>query len=291
MKTAYVFLLVLIFLFSPRSLSVTPDEVLEKWSKNYAPLDSVEFVCTEKYVEVFSSIDPNLARKLPRYVTESRIQQGGKYKSTKTIYPNNENEPSIEEASFDGIEQRIYRNIGKIGEINQGQEQYRSNYEKSIIENYLLMGDKKHESPLVRMLKKPARDPNYYLIECGQSVVNGVNCHGFKLFRSGKDSPVSELWVSVDKGMLPVKHLKFNAIGNLSEYTETLEAAESNGLWYPQKARKGVKGLMKKITIELIMEKFIHNPSIDPNIFRLEFPIGTKVIDWRIKESYKVGID
>jgi hypothetical protein len=128
---------------------------------------------------------------------------------------------------------------------------------------------------------------------CDPNILNGVACEGFKLFKVGRTIPEFELWIASDKGMLPILFKRFDSVGNVIVKIEIFEIAQSKGLWYPNKAKRSInlgRGA-QVLKYETVVDKFVLNPEIDPNIFKLEFPPGTRVVDDRIKESYEVGLD
>ncbi|MHC4255623.1 MAG: hypothetical protein ACYSUL_08420, partial [Planctomycetota bacterium] len=65
--------------------SVTPDQVLTEWKKNYAFLDSVEYVLTSRLVTAYSDFDPNFAQNDASLIKEHRIQKGKKFRFFLTI--------------------------------------------------------------------------------------------------------------------------------------------------------------------------------------------------------------
>lgn len=289
MKTKLIIsMLVFLFLAGMSTAATSPDEVLKLWKQNYGEFDSVplEISYTDRLIEASSTVDPNFEKGKPYSIKSHRIQQGDKFFDTILAQRSPSEEPIATETSYDGIAQRVYRPSLKEGIIFSGR---RKGIEVNLLKNYLLA---EPPFPIEQMLSKPKQDPNYFLSACDPNTLNGVACEGFKLFRVGETTPEFELWVASDKGMLPILFKRFDSVA-VDIKIEVLEIAESKGLWYPKKAKRSInlgRGA-QVLKYETIVDKFVFDPEIDPNIFKLEFPSGTRVDDDRIKESYKVGLD
>ncbi len=271
--------------------AVSPDDVLELWKQNYGKIDSVplEISYTDRLIEASSIIDPNYAENKPYLIKIHRIQQGDKFFATEIIQRNPSEEPLTTEVSYDGISERLYRPSLKEGFIFSGRSKRGSG--PNLVKNYLLANP---PYPIEEMFSESEQDPNCSLFVCEPKTLNGVACEGFKLLKVGWTTPKVELWVAPDKGMLPILFKRYDYwLGDLILKLEVLEIAQSKGLWYPKKAKISVnlaRGV-KQYVYETVVDKFVLNPEIDPNIFKLEFPPGTTVVDDRIKESYEVGLD
>ena len=278
------------FLVGVSTAATSPDDVLKLWKQNYGKIDSVplEISYTERLIEASSTIDPNFAEKKPYLIKIHLIQQGDKFFATEIIQRNPSEEPFTTETSYDGISERLYRPSLKEGIIFSGRSKRGSG--PNLVKNYLLANP---PYPIEEMFSESEQDPNCSLFVCEPKTLNGVACEGFKLLRVGWTTPEVELWVASDKGMLPILFKRFDWLGDLILKNEVIEIAQNKGLWYPKKAKRSInlaRGV-KKYVIETVVDKFVLNPEIDPNIFKLEFPPGTRVVDDRIKESYEVGLD
>ncbi len=291
MKTKLIIsMLVFVFLVGVSTAVTSPDDVLKLWKQNYGKFDSVplEISYTDRLIEASSTVDPNFAKRKPCLAKNHRIQQGDKFFATELVQRSPSKEPVTTETSYDGIAQRVYRSSLKRGTIFSGRS--KSGIGDNFLKNYLLANP---PFPIEQMLSKSEQDPNYSLSVCDPNTLNGVACEGFKLFRVGRTIPEVELWVASDKGMLPMLFKRFDSVGNVVVKVEVLEIAQSKGLWYPKKAKRSINlGRGAQVFIyETVVDKFVLNPEVDPNIFKLEFPTGTRVVDMRIKESYQIGVE
>jgi hypothetical protein len=293
-RTTLIVIMIIMVFITAASSSVTSEEVLAGWKQNYASLDSMEIALTERYVKAHSDRDPNFAKKFPSSLKQNWIQKANKFNSSLLVYKEAVEEPiTITKASYDGIEQRVYRQREKKGIIIPGKPKGRGGpgHEVTSFSNYILVGAWDTLSPIEKMFNRAKQDPNYHLSTLDANTINGVACEGFRLSRIGETVAVSELWVAVDKGMLPIRYSKFDLQGNVTELIEALEVADSNGFWYPKRAQKGVKSGGIEIKCEMVVNKFVLYPVVDPNIFKLDFPMGTTVLDTGIKERYKIGLE
>jgi len=291
MKTKLIIsMLVFAFLVGVSTAVTSPDNVLKLWKLNYGKIDSVplEISYTERLIEASSTIDPNYAENKPYLIKIHRIQQGHKFFATILTQRNPSEEPVTTETSYDGISQRVYRPSLKEGIIFSGRSG--SNIEANSLKNYLLANP---PYPIEQMFSGSEQDPNYSLSVCDPNTLNGVTCEGFKLLKVGWTTPKFELWVAPDKGMLPMIFKRFNWSGDLILKLEVFEVGQSKGLWYPKKAKMSINlGRGAQVLIyEIVVDKFVLNPEVDPNIFKMKFSVGTTVLDYRIKESYEVGLD
>jgi len=283
--------IIFVLLVGVSTAATSPDDVLKLWKQNYGNFDSVplEISCTDRLIEASSIIDPNYAENKPYLIKIHRIQQGDKLFATEIIQRNPSEEPFTTETSYDGISERLYRPSLKEGIIFSGRS--KSGRGANLVKNYLLAYP---SYPIEEMFSEAEQDPNCSLFVCEPKTLNGVACEGFKLLKVGWTTPKVELWVAPDKGMLPILFKRYDYwTGDLMLKIEVLEIAQSKGLWYPKKAKLSFNQArgVKKFVIETVVDKFVLNPEIDPNIFKLEFPPGTRVVDVRIKESYEVGLD
>lgn len=283
---------IFVFLVGVSAAATSPDDVLKLWKQNYGKFDSVplEISYTDRLVEASSTVDPNFANRWVYSVKSQRIQQGDKFFATVLTQRSPSKEPVTTETSYDGIAQRVYRPFEKRGIIFSGRDT--SGIGTNILKNYLLANP---PYPIEQMLSESVQDPNYSLSVCEPNTLNGVDCEGFKLnwLKVGRIKPDFELWVAVDKGMLPMLFKMTDGLGNVVLEIEVLETAESKGLWYPKKAKSSIndgRGA-QVLKYEIVVNNFVLNPEIDPNIFKMKFPVGTTVVDDRIKESYEVGLD
>lgn len=290
MKTRLIIsVIVFVFLVGMSAAATSPDDVLKLWKLNYGKIDSVplEISYTDRLIEASSTIDPNF--NMPYLVKSYRIQQGDKFFATVIMQRNPSEEPFTTETSYDGISQRLYRPSLKEGIIFSGRS--KSGIENNLVKNYLLANP---PYPIEEMFSESEQDPNCSLFVCDPKTLNGVACEGFKLLKVGWTTPKVELWIASDKGMLPILFKRYDYwTGDLMLKLEVLEIAQNKGLWYPKKAKLSINQArgVKKLVYETVVDKFVLNPEIDPNIFKLEFPLGTTVIDLRIKETYQIGVE
>jgi hypothetical protein len=283
MKTrSAISMLIVVFLLAVSTSATSPDDVLNLWKKNYGNIDSLALDIS--YADCLVKVsDPNRAKKSTYLIKNHRLQQGDKFFATIITQRTPSEEPFTTQTSYDGKVQKIYHPAKKEGNIVARDQ---SNFEWNALKNYLLATP---GTPLIeQVLTKPREDQNYKLSECGPNTLNGVACEGFKLFKDGEKFPKYELWVAADKGMLPMLFKQFGRTGKVFMEMEVLETEQSKGLWYPKKARNSVNGDSEEFVHEIVVDKFVLNPEIDPNIFNLMFPSGTKVIDGVKREFYTV---
>jgi hypothetical protein len=283
-----------VLVLSLAASGITSDKALEGWKVNYSSLiESLEIEYTETLVEAKAKY-PKHVENLYYSIGVDRVQLGSRFREVLLFTKNQGDEPERQEDSFDGIEYRQLKPAntrGKfIGVISPIVEKESSGYEEPYTAYLLASGTPENEriTTAEAFFTASAKDSNNVLTSSGAEIVNGITCECFRLIRNGKLK--KEMWVAPDKGMLPVQYISYYGADTRYQMS-VLEIDECNGIFYPKKARKGVYNPSKTIVLEVQVSKFIPNPTVDPNIFRLDFPTGTTVVDRRIGESYVVGVE
>lgn len=295
--------------FARQQAFLTAQEILAAWEKNYGSLSSFEVECEERVLSAVPGTDPNsdIATKVIKYIGVHRIEQGDKFCCSVTALRTPE-ELVTYELSFDGIEQREYIAKEKSGMIFpnvQRQDSARDN----LIDRYLLRRKERSRLEALNNLsqfKKPFELARLYptlrtvRIRPFLEEINGQMCHVVELFLEDDNMLHRIIWVAHEKNMLPMKYQRFERETEDTEYAHTdievLEIAfaktDNGGLWYPKKARR-IDCFPRHYTIsyEIVVSEFVPNVTCDPNIFKIAFPNGTRVMDTRINESYVVGVE
>jgi hypothetical protein len=121
--------------------------------------------------------------------------------------------------------------------------------------------------------------------------VNGEPCHVISL--SDVDGSKShKIWVAHEKGMCPVKWVRYSSdrIGTQVEFQELAVASSPTGdIWYPTVTERRIRVEEGMLTQKLSIKVFEPNIQTDKDMFRFKFPIGTRVTDHVANTTYVAG--
>lgn len=305
MKMVYLISIILFgcfpVVYAQQNAFLTSEEILSEWEKNYSSIPSLEVEFIERVLSAvpLREEDQERMQGIPKYEKFHRIEQQGKFYCSYT-HPlrDDPNKFMLTNFSFDGIEFRVCKPDDKSGLIYQ-QVYKHSPANSNKIGEYLLSASDSSGVQYFKQLFESSEiiEDRILNVRPFLEEVNGQKCHVVEL--SDEEGVIYIIiWVAHEKGMLPMKYQDYGYEGKEIQFGfEVLEIAlgssEKSSLWYPKKAQRvmNLPSIGGKVTFEIEVSKFIPNPAIDPNIFKLEFPVGTTVMDDRIKESYKVGID
>jgi hypothetical protein len=280
-------------------------DILSGWQSNYGELKSMKVSYSEEIVSAEpSQRDPNITHRLAKWHYVERVEEGRKFRARTSITEKGFADiNSIEESSFDGVHQRVYRPGLKQGLILVKGD--KKGIPSNLLKSYLLLEpfstslpSKDNEEPeFSRMISNGLTDPNLTIsVRPVLEQISGQMCHVLEIVRKDKtEEKAAIIWVAHEKGMLPMKVQEFG--GGTMPRERTVEQVdfaktENGGLWFPKKASQ-VLNLPQSLGIikyEFNVLEFVPDIKTDPNTFQLDFPNGTQVGDTELGLNYTVGV-
>jgi hypothetical protein len=294
----------------PQKSFLSVQDILSGWQSNYGSLKSMKVSYSQNNITIEpSQRDPNFNKNMIKRSYVEITEADGKFRSRKSSAENGFDDiNSIEETSFDGIHERIFSAARKSGSIYAGLY-IRTSGTLNILKRYFLldpeidqMGRIKNSEPeFSRKINRALTDPNWFIsVRPYQEEMVGQMCHVIDIGYFKKDKTKGRagvIWVAHEKGMLPMKVQEFDGDTDIISRERAIEQidfakTENGGLWYPKKAYElmNLPQSMGVIKIELIVTEFVPNIKVDPNVFNLDFPNGTQVIDTELGINYTVGV-
>jgi len=247
------------------------DEIRDEWKANYGFINSVKYKLSETISEKEGSANP-------ASIFVEKVVDGDRFFLRRAVTPSGwQNKTMVEISSFDGAIGKMYYPWQKRGKIYAGKS--RSSFYVMHIYLGLVNVDLERDTPNVRVL------PNL-------ESVAGQLCHVIEF--GDFASYGRRTWVAHEKGMLLMKHVNVNK-GKVSHIREVQRIAcaktDIGDTWYPVEATREIRTTnpIGRSAHKLKVEYFEPHIDVDPNVFDVDFPIGTRVSDEIRRISYKQG--
>jgi len=285
-------------------LAITPEEAYQQWKANY---DSNSITCFEaEYsidnIELLYADQHELAIDYVKHLVK-----GNKFYKEENGHADSwEHEGKVIpeynfswKTSSDGVTHKFLQSedFAIFSDASSFETLKRDTYCAEV----LLLKETSEQACIVRRLIDLESDKKYVSafsqgIELGVKTIKigseDVECIGFKRhFPPVPDGKIftAEVWLAVDKGMLPVKFVA-DLDGVVEQTLDVHEIIELDGYFYPKKARtKQTRRRKDAASIkEYTLINFKRNPVHDCEIFDMKLAPGTRVSDKRINEEYTI---
>lgn len=246
------------------------DEIRDEWKANYGFINSVKCKLSETVIEYEGATRPGS-------VYFETVVDGDRFFLRRPVTPSGwQNKTMVKTSSFDGAIGKEYYPWKKRGKIYAGKP---STPGSDIMKIYLGLFnvELEHDTPNVKVL------PNL-------ESVAGQLCHVIEF--GDFASYGSRTWVAHEKGMLLMKHVRLGKVSHIREVQRIACAKTDIGdTWYPVEATREIistKQLSRSVH-RLSVEYFEPDIDVDPNVFEIDFPIGTRISDEIRRISYIQG--
>ena len=299
-----IIILLVMFLFSQIALAITPEEAYQQWKVNY---DSNSITCfeAEYCIDNIELLHADQHEYVIDYVKQ--LVKGDKfYKEENGHVDSWEHEGKVIpeynfswKTSSDGVTHKALhlKSFAIFSDASSFETLKRDSYCAEV----LLLDEISEEAYTIRRLTDFELEKKYGSaygqgIELGVKIIKigseDVECIGFKRhFSPFPDGKIftAEVWLAVDKGMLPVKFVA-DLDGVVEQTLDVHEIIELDGYFYPKKARtKQTRRRKDAASIkEYTLINFKRDPLHDCEIFDMKLAPGTRVFDKRINEEYTI---
>jgi hypothetical protein len=294
------------------------------WEANYGDIKSMKFKSSQKLIRAEG---PRIERLVRLYSIE-KIEDG------KRVYVRStNNEAGFEEEehvivmSFDGSVGKRYQTSRKLGEIYRGLKGSLAEFSNHVklyvlaerirVDKYVIDPPIGKDDPRWKSIEAylkfketvmkdfPEGVPmfTYHFMEGRQfgqvrvlpdlESVAGEMCHVLEII-SSQDEPGWRYWVAHEKGMLPMRFMKYYKGGDYTkiEVQEVASAKTDVGeVWYPRVAIREMKRRGRHLKYELRIDEFVPHIKVPPETFDIDFPDGTRVVDRITNIEYTKGED
>ncbi|MBW8015163.1 MAG: M56 family metallopeptidase [Planctomycetes bacterium] len=267
--------------------------IVAGWKSKYGAINSLKVSYSEGIVDFNGSKE-----KLERYAKRSyidRFEQDDMFYQKRSSGP--EEKDYFMEGSFDGTNSMHLDGNAKYGTIIKGD--MGGNYQFNSVKIYMLM-DTLPTSLLDKEAMYLADIPKLLLLFKGNQVevsgklerIGNDNCHVL-IIKNKSDEVINKIWISHEKGMLPVKYQGISDGRVEVEITlDKLQSVEtdSGNIWYPVEATRILsKSNGEVLKYQLKTTEFVPNVKYTKEDFKVQFPVGTSVVDQVIGLEYQVG--
>ncbi len=285
----------------PPASYLSASELLELYSSMYSSIHNMSVSYMDAIEEIIPDPNnPNALDNVVRYERVERIEEGDKYHIRYSTHPDGFERPDeIMEHAFNGtvtmdcfprvktgmiVRGRTQRNVEHMNTLSEYMLLTRVNFRPgSIMQKYYPNGARvidQKVSPLGKVRPHLER-------------ISGEWCHVVETHWPGHLKHGSTIWLTAEKGGLPLKYEEFDSRGKCwgSMIVQKIAATDTQigRVWYPQEATRiqDIRGGTLKY--RFTCHELRVNVETSEDTWKFSFPVGTRVVDYVKGVGYVIG--